>query len=229
MRNGYLLTIDEVFKIPAEIQMNFQTVYEEGGSLLLDEKPGLLCDKLVNPHPDFRLMSTDNARGTGDNFEKFGATQVQDSSTLDRFSLTVHVPYLNPDREIAILERMFPDLERSSLDNIVRFAGLVREAYGQSNLSLTLSMRGLKVAARLLMHRLSEQLAIRSVYVSKLSDDNEIATVEGFITTAGLSNHVGEAIKPKPEPKVAETPPWEEPKKEEENVQVVESVSVPWE
>ena len=200
MRNGYLLTIDEVFKIPAEIQMNFQTVYEEGGTLLLDEKPGLLCDKLVHPHVDFRLMSTDNARGVGDNFEKFGATQVQDTSTLDRFGLTVFVPYLKPELESKVLKRMFPEVKEGSLLDLCRFANLVREAYNQSNLSLTLSMRGLKAAARLLIMGLSEASAIRSVYMNKLAEDAEINTADGFITTVGLSAKPGEALEPKPEP-----------------------------
>lgn len=204
MRNGYLLTIDEVFKIPAEVQMNFQTVYEENGFLLLDEKPGLLADKLVHPHPDFRLMATDNCLGTGDSFEKFGATQVQDSSTLDRFGLTVLVPYLPLSVEVGVLHQMYPNIKEASLSRLVKTAGLVREAYQKSNVSLTLSMRGLKVMARLMAQGVSELHAFTMTYTSKLADDAEINTVQSFITTAGLSDKPGEAIIPPPEPKVWE-------------------------
>ena len=187
MRNGYYMVIDEVFKIPPDIQMNFQTVYEEQGFLLLDEKPGTLSDKLVKPHPDFRLMGTDNAKGTGDNFEKFGSTQTQDTSTLDRFGSTVNVPYMPQDKEVQCLARLYPDVEEESIERLVRIANLVREGYGNSDLALTLSMRGLKVMCRFILRGLSEVSAFKSVYHSKLADQTEIDTCEQYIRTVGLS------------------------------------------
>ena len=187
MRNGYYMVIDEVFKIPPDIQMNFQTVYEEQGFLLLDEKPGTLSDKLVKPHPDFRLMGTDNAKGTGDNFEKFGSTQTQDTSTLDRFGSTVNVPYMPQDKEVQCLARLYPDVEEESIERLVRIANLVREGYSNSDLALTLSMRGLKVMCRFILRGLSEVSAFKSVYHSKLADQTEIDTCEQYIRTVGLS------------------------------------------
>lgn len=219
MRNGYLLCVDEVFKIPPEIQMNFQTVYEEGGTLLLDEKPGLLADKLVQPHPDFRLMATDNCLGTGDNFEKFGATQVQDTSTLDRFGITVMVPYMEQKIETATLFRMYPTAHEDSINRLVKAAGLIREAYRVSNVSLTLSMRGLKVMARLLSQGVSEYAAFVMVYLSKLADDAEINTAKAFVDTVGLSKDAFAATDQEPdalEPSLWVQVPWVAPAVEEE-------------
>ena len=185
MRNGYLMCIDEVFKIPADIQMNFQTVYQENGFLLLDEKPGTLHDKLVKPHPDFRLVGTDNAKGTGDNFDKFGATQVQDTSTLDRFGLTENVPYLPQDKEVECLNRMY-DLPVDTLERFVRTANMVREAYTKSDVALTLSMRGLKVMCRLYERGLSEAVAYKKAYVTKLSEEDEINLAISYSNAVGL-------------------------------------------
>lgn len=191
MRNGYLLCIDEVFKIPADIQMNFQTVYEEQGFLLLDEKPGTYHDKLIKPDTDFRLMATDNAHGTGDNFDKFGATQVQDDSTLDRFSTTVFVPYLTQAIELRALLNMYPAVEEDSINRFVLAANLVREAYQNSDVSVPMSMRGLKIMCRLWQEGVSEKHAFHMAYTSKLAEDAEIKTVEGFTkTTVRLNDSV---------------------------------------
>jgi MoxR-like ATPase len=204
MRLGYMLCIDEVFKIPAEIQMNFQTLYEEDGFLLLDEKPGTLGDKLVKPHPDFRLMATDNAKGTGDNFEKFGSTQVQDTSTLDRFGLTTDVPYLPQAKEVNALKRLFDGVDEDVISRFVRTANMVREAYSKSDVSLTLSMRGLKIMCRLYQRGVSEKICFNKAYRAKLGEENEIDVANGFADTVGLDN-----ISPLKSP--AQVPKTEEP------------------
>jgi MoxR-like ATPase len=188
MRLGYMLCIDEVFKIPAEVQMNFQTLYEEDGFLLLDEKPGTLGDKLIKPHPDFRLMATDNAKGTGDNFEKFGSTQVQDTSTLDRFGLTTDVPYLKPVKEVNALKRLFEDIDEDVISRFVSVANMVREAYAKSDVSLTLSMRGLKIMCRLYQRGVSERISFNKAYRAKLGEENEIDVADGFANAVGLDD-----------------------------------------
>lgn len=190
MRHGYVMVIDEVFKIPPEIQMNFQTVYEESGFLLLDEKPGVLAEKLVKPHPDFRLIATDNARGVGDNFEKFGATQVQDTSTLDRFRITCDVPYLSEADEVKALSALFPEVPDDTVTRFVRIANLVRDGYSTNAVSLTLSMRGLKTMCRLYLSNISEESCFKKVYFAKVGDDVEVDTVQGYLDTVDLDRSV---------------------------------------
>ena len=218
MRLGYLLCIDEVFKIPAEVQMNFQTLYEEDGFLLLDEKPGTLGDKLIKPHPDFRLMATDNAKGTGDNFEKFGATQVQDSSTLDRFGLTTDVPYLPQVKEVNALKRLFDDIDEDVISRFVSTANMVREAYAKSDVSLTLSMRGLKIMCRLHQRGVSELIAFNKAYRAKLGEENEIDVADGFSTTVGLDN-VSPLMAPTQVPRYPET---------KEEIEAARNAAMPW-
>jgi cobaltochelatase CobS len=191
MRNGYYVLMDEVFKLPAEIQMSFQTVYEENGFLLLDEKPGLLSDKLVKPHEMFRLMATDNVKGVGDNFEKYGATQVQDVSTLDRFTLTCEVPYLSEEAEVEVLQQMFPDMPSDSIDRFVKLANLVRDGYMNNVVSITLSLRGLKMmCTRYLKNNLSESVCFNMTYRNKLAEDSEIETVNSYVEAVDLSTSV---------------------------------------
>lgn len=186
MKLGYLVCIDEVFKIPAGIQMAMQGLYEKKGTLMLDDKPGEYHEKLVVPKDTFRLMLTDNVRGTGDDFEKFASTQIQDSSTLDRFGITYELEYLKADHEEDMLQRMFPKANSSDIGRLVKFAGLVRAGYKQGEIALTLSSRGL-VAALEMVTKLSMPLsgALDLAFTNKIADDTELQAIDQMKSTVG--------------------------------------------
>ena len=186
MLNGYYLCIDEVFKIPAGIQMTMQTVWQRGGSLVLDDKPGNLADKLVKPDPKFRLMASDNVKGLGDDFAKFSGTQLQDTSTLDRFDTTYSMPYLPEDQEIYMLNDMFPKVDDDIIMKLVQIANLIRNGYKAEELSLTLSPRGLTSMCRKILRGLHPEEAFKYAYLSKLADETEINAVKEFLKTCGL-------------------------------------------
>jgi len=188
MKNDYMMVIDEVMKIPAEIMMNFQTVFEEGGCLMLDEKPGLLNEKLVKPSSEFRLYTTDNVKGTGDDYDKFGSTQVHDGSFIDRIGITAEVGYLAKEVERELLKSMFPEVRSRTIRRFVNAANLVRDGYKNGDLPLTLSIRGLKVMCRLLHSGLSERAAYIMAYHTKLSDDKEVDASLSFIRTVKLKD-----------------------------------------
>lgn len=186
-KSGYLVCIDEVFKIPAGIQMAMQNLYEKGGTLMLDDKPGEYHEKLVVPAPEFRLMLTDNVRGTGDNFEKFASTQMQDTSTLDRFGITIEQDYLPPGDEVKMLANMYPTQTNTDINQLVKLAGLVRSGYKSGEIALTLSPRGLMAS----LYMMSEggvplTSAIQLAFTNKLADENEIQAVQQFFSTVGI-------------------------------------------
>jgi cobaltochelatase CobS len=187
LREGYVIAIDEIFKITAETQMGFHTVYEEDGHLILYEKPGALSEKVVIPHPMARIVATDNVKGLGDQKVAYAATQIQDTSMLDRFELTIDVDYLAPEVEIRILADLFPTIPYESLDAFVKVANFVRKALKNGDLPLTISMRGLKAMCRLYTSGLPAESAYRIVYVNKLSEDKHVDTAMSFATTVGLS------------------------------------------
>lgn len=187
IKQGYLVCIDEVFKIPAGIQMAMQALYEKGGKLLLDDKPGEYHDKLVEPAPSFRLMLTDNVKGTGDNFEKFSATQMQDTSTLDRIDITIELDYLPKNVEIQMLMGMFPAVEPKTIAKLVKFAGLVRAGYKSGEIALTLSPRGL-VATLGSMESLGIPVAPALAYsfANKVAEKTEVQAIRKMMDAAGL-------------------------------------------
>lgn len=183
--NGYLTDIDEIFKIPPGIQMALQSLYEKDGFLMLDEKPGTIKDKHVYPREEFRIIGTDNTKGTGDGIEMYSAGQQQDVSSLDRFGITQNVGYMKQSREVIMLERRYPLVDKVAIKKSVTFANLVREAFlNQGDLSLTMSPRGLMVVCGLLEQKMSLETALSLAYVNKLSDQTEIQTAKKFISNA---------------------------------------------
>lgn len=185
VEHGYYTAIDEIFKLPPGIQMAMQSLYEEGGFLMLDEKPGTIKEKHIRPRKEFRILGTDNTKGTGDDLDKYSAGQMQDSSSLDRFQITAEVGYLRPQIEQGVLQKMFPSVEVRSIKRAVAMANLVRESFvKQSDLSLTMSLRGLRTTCKLLEKGITLEYALKLTYVNKLSDDTEIATAMGFVRSA---------------------------------------------
>ena len=190
MKEGYYLCIDEVFKIPAGIQMSMQSVWERGGHLVLDDKPGSLLDKLVKADDKFRIMATDNVKGLGDNFAMFSGTQMQDTSTLDRFDTTYTVPYMDEDDERCMLMEMYPDVDLDVVRKLVQVANLIRKGYAAEEISLTLSPRGLMSCCRKIDRDLKPFEAFRYAYLEKLADDVEIEAVKEFTKTCGLAESI---------------------------------------
>lgn len=183
VRNGYMTTIDEFCKLSPDVQMACQSLYEKGGHLMLDEKPGTIAEKKVHPAPEFRLFVTDNTLGLGDNMHMFAASQVQDTSTLDRFTITIPVNYMNQNAEVEMLSRRYPKLDKLILAKIVKFAGLVRHSYKVSDLPVTLSPRGLCTICEILDEGLSLETATNLAYTNKLSEDTHRQLVSEQLRT----------------------------------------------
>lgn len=183
VRNGYLVTIDEVFKLTPDINMALQSLYEKGGFLMLDDKPGTIEEKHVKPHPHFTMFCTDNTAGTGDNLELFGASQLQDTSTLDRFGITIRVDYLSVKDETDMLHRQYPGTDRRKVQKAVKFAGLVRRSFQDSEMPVTLSPRGLGTICGIMECNLPLREAINMVFVAKLSEDGHKSLAQEQLRT----------------------------------------------
>jgi cobaltochelatase CobS len=175
---GYIVLIDEVMKIPSGIQMALQSLYEENGHIVLDEKPGTHKDKMVIPAPTFRMILTDNSKGTGDNLSLFPSTQMQDTSTLDRYQVTANVPYMPQGKEVDMLMGKYPGLSHSVVYDLVTFANMVRTGYAKEEISLTLSPRGLETVCQFFGDVPDTKRCLQMVYLDKLSNPVEIEAVE---------------------------------------------------
>jgi len=183
---GYLVTIDEVMKIPSHIQMCMQHLYEKDGYLTVDDKPGTKADKIVRPASEFFMILTDNVKGTGDDFDKFSATMMQDTSTLDRISINEQLHYLQPAAEKEMLLKSFPKADNTTVVRLVKFAGLVRNGYKSGQIALTLSPRGLLSILGMLEKRMPIVRACELVYINKIADESEVMAIADMLKTVGI-------------------------------------------
>lgn len=121
-----------------DVMFVIQRVLESEGKLtLLDQ------NRVITPHPYFRLFATANTAGQGDSSGLYAGTQALNQAQMDRWQLIVELGYLPEDRELAILRARVPSLENELGRLMVRLASLSRNAFRQGDLSSFLSLRTL--------------------------------------------------------------------------------------
>lgn len=93
-----------------------QRVLESDGRLtLLDQ------NKVIRPHPAFRLFATGNTIGLGDTTGLYHGTQQINQAQMDRWNIVAQLNYLEHDVETEIMLRKLPDLNtKEGKRNLIR-------------------------------------------------------------------------------------------------------------
>lgn len=135
MEKGYWLLVNEIDTWSPDLLNVIKPVLEEDSRLPLPELGGIL----LRPHPDFRIFSTANTWGRGDDRGIYGGTtHVLSDADIRRWAVKIPIQYLAPDREIAMLRAKFP-LTQKQAERFVKVAGRVREAFQSRKIDKTLS------------------------------------------------------------------------------------------
>ena len=177
VKMGALLCVDEITKISPQVNMAFQWLLEEGGKLFLEDKPGTVEDKLVIPHPEFRIVTTDNVKGLGDGLEQFSATNVQDISMINRIGWHITTDYLPQDTEIAILTgkyKLNPELAK----DMTSVAKMIRTGHDEGKCALSMSVRTLMFWAKWSVVYKDPKRGLDIAFKGALSDDADKSFVE---------------------------------------------------
>jgi MoxR-like ATPase len=180
---GAVCLVDEWELMPPEIAMGLQNLLEDGGSLYLKEKPGTSADRTVIPNAQFRLVFAGNTVGQGDTTGAFSGVGVQNTATIDRFTNTVRLDYLSPKHEVNII-RGKSNVTESCAAMMVRLAGLVRNAYSDGKVGLTMSPRTLINWARK-CHRYDTKYALTVAFVEKLTPNDARSVMEFYTKVFG--------------------------------------------
>jgi len=176
-------------KIPAYIQMAMQNLYEKGGYLVIDDKPGTKADKICIPAKEFMLIVTDNVKGTGDNYNKIAATQMQDTSARDSIGINQTLNYRHPKDKTDMIKSKDPNVDKNTIGKLVKLAGLVRNGYRQGNIALTLSPRGLESILEMLDIKVPMERAIELAYSNKIADEAEGIAIKDMLKTVGIGGN----------------------------------------
>lgn len=140
IQNPVALVFDEYDAGRPDVMFVIQRVLEAEGKLtLLDQ------NKVIRPHPAFRLFATANTVGLGDTTGLYHGTQQINQGQMDRWNVVVTLNYLPHDDEMDIMLAKFPDLAndqgRDMVDKMVRLADMTRAGFVNGDLSTLMSPR----------------------------------------------------------------------------------------
>ena len=140
LQHNIALVFDEYDAGRPDVMFVIQRVLEVSGRLtLLDQ------NKVIKPHPAFRLFSTANTVGLGDTSGLYHGTQQINQGQMDRWSIVTTLNYLAHDEEVEIVlakaKHYRNDQGREIVNRMVRVADLTRNAFMNGDISTVMSPR----------------------------------------------------------------------------------------
>ena len=140
VQNPIALVFDEYDAGRPDVMFVIQRVLEvEGRLTLLDQ------NKVIRPHPGFRLFSTTNTVGLGDTTGLYHGTQLINQGQMDRWNIVATLNYLEHDAEAKIVLANVPNYDnkrgREILSSMVRVADLSRAGFMAGDISTVMSPR----------------------------------------------------------------------------------------
>jgi cobaltochelatase CobS len=134
------LVFDEYDAGRPDVMFVIQRILEVEGKLtLLDQ------NRVITPHPSFRLFATANTIGLGDTTGLYHGTQPINQGQMDRWHIVVALNYLPAEAESAIICAKLPQLAteqgRALVAQMVAMAELTRQGFIQGDLSTVMSPR----------------------------------------------------------------------------------------
>ncbi|WP_068084030.1 cobaltochelatase subunit CobS [Polycladidibacter stylochi] len=140
LQNNVALVFDEYDAGRPDVMFVIQRVLEVSGRLtLLDQ------NRVIHPHPAFRLFATANTVGLGDTSGLYHGTQQINQGQMDRWSIVSTLNYLPHDNEVEIVLSKSPHYQseegRTIISKMVRVADLTRNAFINGDLSTVMSPR----------------------------------------------------------------------------------------
>jgi cobaltochelatase CobS len=140
LQRATALVFDEYDAGRPDVMFVIQRVLEVEGKLtLLDQ------NRIIRPHPAFRLFATANTVGLGDTTGLYHGTQQINQGQMDRWNIVATLNYLPHDDEMKIVLAKSPTYDneagRKSIDAMVRLADLTRAGFINGDISTVMSPR----------------------------------------------------------------------------------------
>jgi cobaltochelatase CobS len=140
LQNPTALVFDEYDAGRPDVMFVIQRVLEVSGKLtLLDQ------NKVIHPHPSFRLFSTTNTIGLGDTTGLYHGTQQINQGQMDRWNIVATLNYLEHDQEENIVAAKMPLMQNEKdlkiIKQMVQVADLSRKGFMNGDISTVMSPR----------------------------------------------------------------------------------------
>ena len=172
------LVFDEYDVGRPDVMFVIHRVLEVDGKLTLVDQ-----NRVIRPHPAFRLFSTTNTVGLGDTTGLYHGTQQLNQGQLDRWNIVATLNYLEPEAEIKIVLSKVPSYDtaegRKTVATMVAMAELTRAGFMAGDISTVMSPRTVITWAE--NAKIFDDLAVgfRLTFLNKC-DEVERATVAEY-------------------------------------------------
>jgi cobaltochelatase CobS len=169
------LILDEYDAGRPDVMFVIQRVLEQDGKLtLLDQ------NRVISPHPWFRLFATANTVGLGNLNGLYHGAQRLNHAQIDRWNIVASLDHLPPRAEAEIVAARVPGIDGSLVDSMVAVANLTRTGFRVGDLSTLMSPRTVITWAENVAIFGDIALAFRLSFVNKCDDAERPLIAEYF-------------------------------------------------
>lgn len=178
IQNPVALVFDEYDAGRPDVMFVIQRVLEQEGRLtLLDQ------NKIIRPHPAFRLFATANTVGLGDTTGLYHGTQQINQAQMDRWNIVAQLNYMPHEKECAIISAKIPGMDtakgKETVAAMVRLADLTRQGFINGDISTLMSPRTVLSWADNMLIFGDRELAFKYAFLNKC-DETEWPTIAEY-------------------------------------------------
>ncbi|MGJ7541752.1 AAA family ATPase [Variovorax sp. LT1R16] len=163
------LIFDEYDAGRPDVMFVIQRILERDGQFTLMDQ-----NRVLRPHPFFRLFATANTVGLGNLNGLYHGAQRLNHAQIDRWNIVASLDYLAADEEVAIVQARVPaladDAGRALVRSMVAVAELTRKGFAAGDLSTLMSPRTVITWAENVEIFKDTALAFRLSFVNKCDE-----------------------------------------------------------
>jgi cobaltochelatase CobS len=169
------LVLDEYDAGRPDVMFVIQRLLEQDGKLtLLDQ------NRVISPHPGFRLFATSNTVGLGNLNGLYHGVQRLNHAQIDRWNIVATLDHLAPQAEADIVASKVPEVDRDVITSMVAVANLTRSGFRVGDLSILMSPRTVITWAENLAIFGDVGVAFRFSFVNKCDEAERPIVAEYF-------------------------------------------------
>ncbi|MEB2401482.1 AAA family ATPase [Parapusillimonas granuli] len=173
------LVFDEYDAGRPDVMFIIQRILEREGSFtLLDQ------NRVIRPHPYFRLFATSNTVGQGNLNGLYHGVQALNHAQLDRWNIVATLNYLHPQEELEIVLARVPGLDdaegRQTVEAMIGVANLTRKGFEAGDISTLMSPRTVISWAENSRIFSDVELAFRLSFLNKCEDAEKPIVAEYY-------------------------------------------------
>jgi cobaltochelatase CobS len=173
------LIFDEYDAGRPDVMFVIQRILEQGGKFTLMDQ-----NRVLHPHPSFRLFATANTVGLGNLNGLYHGAQRLNHAQIDRWNIVASLDYLPAEEEIAIVQARVPSMKSEAGHTMVRamvaVADLTRKGFAAGDLSTLMSPRTVITWAENVEIFRDPALAFRLSFVNKCDEAERALVAEYF-------------------------------------------------